>query len=134
MKNFDVSVVTPDGVVVDEQYQMVIAHTKDGEIGVLAGHIPLVAPLVIGEVRLKKESGMEWLSVSGGFLEVRPDKVTVLAQTAEKAETIDLARAQEAKRRAEAMLAAQEAKMDDHRAQTALHRAMNRIKVAGHRQ
>ncbi len=133
MKDFDVSVVTPDGVVIDEQYQMIIAHTKDGEIGVLAGHIPLVAPLVIGEVRLKKESGTEWLSVSGGFLEVRPDKVTVLAQTAEKAETIDLARAQEAKKRAEALLAAQEAKVDDHRAHMALSRAMNRIKVAGHK-
>ena len=76
---------------------MVIAKTISGEIGVLPGHIPIVAPLAIGAVKLKKADGQtEFVAVSGGFIEVRPDKISILAPSAEVAATIDLARAKEA--------------------------------------
>ncbi len=133
MNEFDVSIVTPDGSVVTEKFEMVSARTAAGDIGVMAGHIPLVAPLTIGAVRLKKANKTEWLAVSGGFLEVRHDQVTILAQSAERAETIDLARAQEAKKRAEHRLSTKVESMDDARADLALQRAINRMNVASHR-
>ena len=105
MKTIKVNVVTPDGPVVDAEVEMVSTKAKSGELGILAGHVPLVAPLDIAAVRLKNGSETEFVAVNGGFLEVRPDVVTILAQSAEKAETIDLARAQAAKARAEQRLA-----------------------------
>ena len=96
MKTVTVNIVTPDGPVYDAEVTMVIAKTTSGEIGVLAGHIPMVAPLAIGAVKLKKADGQtEVAAVSGGFIEVRPDKISILAPSAEVAATIDLARAKE---------------------------------------
>lgn len=130
MKTIKVNVVTPDGPVVDAEVEMVSTKAKSGELGIMAGHIPLVAPLDIAAVRLKNGNGTEYVAVSGGFLEVRPDVVTILAQAAEKAETIDLARAQAAKARAEQRLAEGKDAIDAQRAELALRRAMNRINVA----
>ena len=109
---------------------MVSTKAKSGELGILAGHIPLVAPLDIAAVRLKNGSKTEYVAVSGGFLEVRPDVVTILAQSAEKADTIDLARAQAAKARAEQRLVERQESIDAQRAELALKRAINRIRVA----
>src|SRR5690625_2647349 len=100
MKTLAVSVVTPDGLVLEDSYEMVSCRAENGELGILPGHIPLVAPLTINEVRLKRENTENFVAVNGGFLEVRPDKVTILAQSAEKAEDIDVQRAEEAKERA----------------------------------
>ena len=86
MKTIKVNVVTPDGPVYESDVEMVSTKAKSGELGILPGHIPLVAPLEIGAVRLKKEGKTEFVAVSGGFLEVRPDQVTILAQSAEIAE------------------------------------------------
>ena len=130
MKTIKVNVVTPDGPVVDAEVEMVSTKAKSGELGILAGHIPLVAPLDIAAVRLKNGNETEFVAVNGGFLEVRPDVVTILAQSAEKAETIDLARAQAAKARAEQRLAEHQDAIDTQRAELALRRAMNRINVA----
>lgn len=130
MKTIKVNVVTPDGPVVDAEVEMVSTKAKSGELGILAGHVPLVAPLDIAAVRLKNGNETEFVAVNGGFLEVRPDVVTILAQSAEKAETIDLARAQAAKARAEQRLAEHQANVDAQRAELALKRAMNRINVA----
>ena len=131
MKTIKVNVVTPDGPVVDAEVEMVSTKAKSGDLGIMAGHIPLVAPLDIAAVRLKNGSETEYVAVSGGFLEVRPDVVTILAQSAEKAETIDLARAQAAKARAEQRLAeAKDGSIDSQRAELALRRAMNRINIA----
>lgn len=130
MKTIKVNVVTPDGPVVDAEVEMVSTKAKSGELGIMAGHIPLVAPLDIAAVRLKNGNETEYVAVSGGFLEVRPDVVTILAQAAEKAETIDLARAQAAKARAEQRLAEGKDAIDAQRAELALRRAMNRINVA----
>ena len=131
MKTIKVNVVTPDGPVVDAEVEMVSTKAKSGELGILAGHIPLVAPLDIAAVRLKNGNETEYVAVSGGFLEVRPDVVTILAQSAEKADTIDLARAQAAKARAEQRLAERQESVDAQRAELALKRAMNRIRVSG---
>ena len=129
MKTVTVNIVTPDGPVYDSEVSMVIAVTATGEMGVLPGHIPTVAPLGIGAVRLKKENSTELVAVSGGFLEIRPEKVTILAQSAETATEIDLARAQESAKRAEALLQARKDEIDYKRAELALKRAMNRINV-----
>ena len=133
MKTIHVSVVTPDGPVYEADVEMVSARAQSGELGILPGHIPLVAPLQIGAVRLKKGSSTELVAVSGGFLEVRPDKVTILAQAAEKAEEIDVERAKEAKQRAEQRLQGKQDDVDFKRAELSLKRAINRIEV-GQRQ
>ena len=130
MKTVQVNIVTPDGPVYDAEVTMVIAKTTSGEIGVLAGHIPMVAPLAIGAVKLKKADGQtELAAVSGGFIEVRPDIITILAPSAELASSIDAARAQEAKARAEQRIQSKQDSIDFNRAELALKRAINRIKV-----
>ncbi|MGN1400176.1 MAG: F0F1 ATP synthase subunit epsilon [Bacillus sp. (in: firmicutes)] len=129
MKTVEVSVVTPDGPVYNDEVEMVSMKAQSGELGILPNHIPMVAPLQIGAVRLKKGGHTEYVAVSGGFLEVRPDKVTILAQSAELAETIDLGRAQAAKARAEVRLQDKKEDIDHKRAELALKRAINRISV-----
>ncbi|WP_017756595.1 F0F1 ATP synthase subunit epsilon [Calidifontibacillus oryziterrae] len=132
MKTIKVSVVTPDGPVVETDVEMVSTKAVSGELGILPGHIPLVAPLTISAVRLKNGGKTELVAVSGGFVEVRPDKVTVLAQAAELASDIDVDRARAAKERAERRM--QQAKADEidfKRAELALKRAINRLNVGG---
>lgn len=130
MKTVKVNIVTPDGPVYDAEVEMVIAKTVTGEIGILAGHIPLVAPLAIGAVKLKKEGKkQELVAVAGGFIEVRPDKISILAPAAESAESIDVMRAKEAVKRAEARLQAKQDNADFQRAQLSLQRALNRVNV-----
>ena len=130
MKTVTVNIVTPDGPVYDSEVTMVIAKTTSGEIGVLAGHIPMVAPLAIGAVKLKKEDGTtEVVAVSGGFIEVRPDKISILAPSAEVAATIDIARAKEALNVLKQRLQKKQDNIDFKRAELSLKRAMNRINV-----
>lgn len=130
MKTIKVSVVTPDGPVYEADVEMVSTKAKSGELGILSGHIPLVAPLEISAVRLKRGGKTEYIAVSGGFLEVRPDKVTILAQAAERAEDIDVDRAKAAKERAERRLQSKQDDIDFKRAELALKRAINRLNVA----
>lgn len=132
MSTLTVSVVTPDGRVLEDDYNMLSCKAESGELGILPGHIPLVAPLSINAIRLKRDDQDEFVAVNGGFLEVRPDKVTVLAQSAEKASEIDVKRAEEAKERAAQLLEKQAADTDIARAKLALNRAINRIEVAKH--
>ncbi|WP_026563116.1 F0F1 ATP synthase subunit epsilon [Bacillus sp. J37] len=129
MKTVLVNVVTPDGPVYDADVEMVSVKAQSGELGILPGHIPMVAPLQIGAVRLKKGSSTEFVAVTGGFIEVRPDKVTILAQAAETAESIDVNRAQAAKKRAEERLNQKTEDIDFKRAELALKRAINRLDV-----
>ncbi|MBI0578110.1 MULTISPECIES: F0F1 ATP synthase subunit epsilon [Bacillaceae] len=135
MKTIKVNVVTPDGPVYESDVEMVSTKAKSGELGILPGHIPLVAPLEIGAVRLKLGGGkQEQIAVSGGFLEVRPDQVTILAQAAENAADIDVDRALRAKERAEQRLQqAQQEHIDFKRAELALQRAINRLAVSDKR-
>ncbi len=96
MKTFPVSIVTPDGPVYEKEVEMVSVKAESGEMGILPGHIPTVAPLKISAVRLKNGGHTDYVAVSGGFIEVRPDKVTVLSSSAEEANHIDIHRANEA--------------------------------------
>ncbi|SDN02517.1 F0F1 ATP synthase subunit epsilon [Bacillus sp. OK048] len=133
MKTIKVSVVTPDGPVYESDVEMVSTKAQSGELGILPGHIPMVAPLAIGVVRLKKSESKQpdLIAVSGGFLEVRPDQVTILAQSSEKAEDIDVERALRAKERAEQRMKEQKVEdIDFRRAELALQRAVNRLAVS----
>jgi F-type H+-transporting ATPase subunit epsilon len=130
MKTVKVNVVTPDGPVLElDAVEMVSVKATSGELGILPGHIPLVAPLTINAARIKEGGKTHYVAVSGGFIEVRPDQVTILAQSAELPENIELDRARAAKERAESRLQAKQADVDHKRAQLALQRAMNRIDV-----
>ncbi|GAF65055.1 F0F1 ATP synthase subunit epsilon [Alkalihalobacillus trypoxylicola] len=131
MPTINVNVVTPDGKVYDGDVDMVSVRTVDGELGILPKHIPLVAPLTVGAVRLKNGSNVEKVAVSGGFVEVRPDQVTILAEAAELPSGINVERATEAKNRAEKRLnEIKQDQIDIKRAQLALKRANNRLNVA----
>lgn len=126
-----VNIVTPDGPVSETEADMVIAVTQTGELGILPGHIAMVAPLDIGTLRLKNGNSVEHVAVNGGFLEVRPDVVTVLAQSAELASHIDTARAELARRKAEVILQQESNKLERQMAELSLRRAINRINVSG---
>jgi len=129
MKTTVVNIVTPDGPVYDSEVSMVIVKTITGEMGILPGHIPTVAPLAVSAVRLKKDNNTEVVAVSGGFVEIRSDKVTILTPSAELADNIDSARAKEAVKRAEQRLQSKQDNIDFKRAELSLKRAMNRINV-----
>ena len=129
MSKIKVNIVTPDGPVVEMDANMVIAVTEAGEIGVLPGHIAMVAPLQIGALRLKTDGKTETVAVHGGFIEVRPEVVTVLAQSAELAESIDIARAKKAAARAESDLQKKTDDLSRNLHELDLKRAINRMQV-----
>jgi F-type H+-transporting ATPase subunit epsilon len=125
-----VEVVTAEREIYNGEADMVVARGTEGVLGILPRHAALLTTLAIGEMRIKLGDAEEPLFVAGGFLEVRDNVVTVLADTAEHAEEIDEARAEEARRRAQERL--EQATSDVERADMlgALERAINRIKVA----
>jgi F-type H+-transporting ATPase subunit epsilon len=127
---FQLEIVTPDKLMVKETADEVQIPGKAGYMDVLPGHAPLITELMIGEIAYKHDGNTQHLSVAWGFAEVLPDKVTVLAQTAERPEEIDVKRAQQAKARAEAALARAEADLDFDLTLSALKRAEVRLKVA----
>ena len=123
-------VVTPERLVVNELAEYIEIPGKTGYLGVLPGHAPLITELAVGEITYRTATETKRLAVAWGFAEVLPDKVTILAETAEKAEDIDTARAEAAKKRAEADL--QKAGPEGNKeAQDALQRATARLDVAG---
>jgi F-type H+-transporting ATPase subunit epsilon len=126
-------VVTPEKYVVDEEVEIAVAPGVLGEFGVLIGHTPFLTTLKTGTVRFTDVNGTErFVFVSGGFAEALPDKVTVLAESAERRSDIDVARADAAQQRAQDRLAQEKAEdIDFVRAKAALERAINRIKLAG---
>ncbi len=123
-------VVTPDRSVVTEQVDEVEIPGADGYFGVLPGHTPLLAVLQVGELWYRKGSEKVYLSIAYGFAEVLPDRVTILAQLAERADEIDAARAEAARRRAEERLAKPAPEMDFERARVALLKSLIRLQVA----
>ena len=131
MPAFALEVVTPERVAYSGQVASLQAPGSEGSFGVLAGHIPLLTSLQIGRLRFVEEDGSEvQMAISGGFVEVGREQVAVLAETAERVEEIDVARAEAARQRAEERLArAQEERVDVARAQAALARAVNRIRI-----
>jgi F-type H+-transporting ATPase subunit epsilon len=127
---FQLEIVTPDKLVVKEPADQVQIPGKAGYLDVLPGHAPLISELMIGEIAYKHGGATEHLSVAWGYAEVLPDKVTILAQTAERAQDIDVKRAQEAKARAEAALQNPAPDLDFEATLSALKRAEVRLKVA----
>jgi len=131
MASIRLDIVTAERSVYAEDVDMVIAPGVEGQLGILPHHAPLMTTLQAGELRVKKEEEEVSLAISGGFLEVRPDRVVVLADAAERAGEIDVARAEEAKRRAQELLAERRAPgIDEAQTEASLHRALVRIKVA----
>ncbi|HOC32014.1 MAG TPA: F0F1 ATP synthase subunit epsilon [Armatimonadota bacterium] len=129
---FQLNIVTPERTVFSGRAVSISDPGADGYFGVLARHAPMVAELGIRELAVKTPDGREeCFAVCGGFVEVRPDSTTVLADTAESWKDIDLARAQEAALRARERLSNHEENIDVSRAEAALARATNRIHVVG---
>ncbi len=135
-ENIKLEIVTPQRSVVNEDVQIVMAPGTLGEFGVLRGHTPFLTTLRVGAIRYKEAGGTErCIFVSGGFAEALPDKVTILAESAERRCDIDLERAKSALSRAEKRLeeAKQKDEVDFTRARAALERALERVRVAGSR-
>lgn len=126
---FNFNVVAPDGQVLKKDVEFVVVPGEDGELGILPNHAPLIAGLGIGVIRYTEDGKVSRIAISGGFLEVIHNKVTVLANTAETAEKINVERAQAAKNRAEKRLQERQADTDLIRAEIALKRAVARLKA-----
>lgn len=123
-------IVTAERLVFSEDADLVVVPGVEGEMAILPHHAPLMTMLQPGEVRIKMGAEEYYLAVSGGFLEVKPQRVTILADAAERADEIDVARAEAAKRRAEERLTGRAAEVNNVAAEAALHRALARLKVA----
>jgi len=130
MPGIKLEIVTAESVVFSEDVDVVVAPGVEGQLGILPHHAPLMTMLQPGELRIRKGGEEFFLAVSGGFLEVRPDRIIVLADAAERVEEIDIARAEEAKRRAEERLRQHAPDIDTTRAEAALRRSLIRLKVA----
>jgi F-type H+-transporting ATPase subunit epsilon len=134
MAKLTVEIVTGERVVFTESdVDMVVAPGSDGTLGILPKHAPLITTLAAGELRVKKGGSETSLVVFGGFMEVTGEKVVVLADTAERAEEIDLSRAEAARRRAEETISRAATDVDLAKAEVALRRAAIRLQVAQRR-
>ena len=127
---FQLEIVTPEKMVVREPAEEMQIPGKDGYLGILPGHAPLITELGVGEITYRNGGQTRHLAVAWGFAEVLPDKVTILAETAERAQEIDVDRAQRAKQKAEQELKSGSADVDYNEAGAALQRAETRIEVA----
>ena len=133
MATLRVEIVTAERSLYSDDVDIVIAPGIEGQLGILPHHDALMTMLEPGELCLRKGGEEIFISMSGGFLEVLHNKVTILADAAERVEEIDMARAEEAKRRAEAQLSLHPTGEDYIAAEAALHRSLTRLKVAGRR-
>lgn len=130
---FQLEIVTPEKKVVDTAAEEVQIPGKNGYLGVLPGHAPLITELAVGEITFREHSTEQRLAMAWGFAEVLPNKVTILAESAERPSEIDVERARKAKERAEQRLASGDTSVDVERALDALHRAETRLDVASHK-
>ena len=126
-------IVTPEKHLFSGDVDSVTVPARTGYLGILPGHAPLLAELGIGEIEYRTGGRTEYMFCSWGFLEVLPDRVVLLAQTAETGSDIDVKRAEEAKARAEKLLASNNTDIDFDRAQLALMRAIQRLGAAKHK-
>jgi F-type H+-transporting ATPase subunit epsilon len=127
---FQLEIVTPEKKVVETAAEEVQIPGKNGYLGILPGHAPLITELAVGEVTYREHSNLQRLAVAWGFAEVLPEKVTILAETAERPSDIDVERARKAKERAEERLTSGDTNVNVDRALDALHRAEARLDVA----
>src|SRR3954449_13002593 len=128
--NLKLQIVSVDRSLVNETADEVEIPGYDGYFGVLPGHTPLLAVLSVGELWYRQGADKHYLSLAFGFAEIQPDRVTILAQIAERADEIDVSRAEAAKKRAEGRLASATLDMDFERARIALLKSLIRLQVA----
>src|SRR5258708_25239487 len=129
-QQLQLQIVSADRSLINERVDEVEIPGSEGYLGVLPGHTPLLTTLQVGTLWYRQGQEKHYLAIAFGFAEVQPDRVTILAQIAEKADEIDLARAEAAKKRAEARLAKPTTDMDFERARIALMKALIRLQVA----
>ena len=127
---FQLEIVTPSRLLVKDAAEEAQIPGVSGYLGILPGHAPLITELGVGEITYKASGATHTLSVAWGFMEVLPDKVTILAEAAERPHEIDVERAQKAKDRAEQRLKSNDVEVDYTRAEDALQRAETRLNVA----
>jgi len=127
---FQLEIVTPEKMVVKDVAEEMQMPGKNGYLGILPGHAPLITELSVGEITYRNGAATHRMAVAWGFAEVLPDKVTILAETCERREEIDVKRAEEAKKRAEERLKSANPEVDFDRAGEALQRAEARLEVA----
>lgn len=128
---FHLQIITPDRILCDEEVESLVVTTFEGQMGVLAGHIPLITPLDTGIIKIKKNGQTKTAASSSGLIQVGPEGTRVVTDAAEWPEEIDVERAETAKTRAEERIKSGESDVDKTRAGTALQRAINRLRVAG---
>jgi len=128
-ETFKLEIVTPDKRVVDTAAEEIQIPGKNGYLGVLPGHAPLITELAVGQITYRENSSEQRLAVAWGFAEVLPNRVTILAETAERPSEIDVERARKAKQRAEQRLTSGDPSVDVERALDALDRAEARLHV-----
>lgn len=133
MDKLKFEIVTAESVIYSDDVDIVVAPGIQGQMGILPSHAPLLTTLQPGELVVRKDGEETAIFVSGGFLEIMQDRVTVLADTAERAEEIDIARAEEAKVRAEERVREHVPEMDLARVEAALRRSLMRLKIAERR-
>jgi F-type H+-transporting ATPase subunit epsilon len=133
MASFLLRLVTPERTIVNEDVDEVLARGIEGDFGVLPSHMPMVTPLPIGELQYKKDGRWEQIAVGGGFIQVLPNEVTVVADVAERSEEIDRERAEAARQAAETALSEAAAGEAQAEAQAELQRALLRLRVATRR-
>lgn len=131
LKKIRLEIITPERVVYDKEVEFIEATAIDGEIGILPGHAPLVTGLKTGLLRVNKNGDVLKISISEGFMEVQPARITILIRTAELPHEIDIERARKAMGRAEERLSSNDDKINYTRAEAALERAIARLKAAG---
>ena len=129
MATIKLEIVTPEKMVFSDDVDVVLAWGLEGQLGILPHHAPLMTILQSGDLVFRRGGKEEALTISGGFLEVRPDKVVVLADACERAEEIDVARAEAAKKRAEEALKEAKTMVDAAAAEAALRRSLVRLKA-----
>ena len=133
MAKLQLDIVTAERLVASEEVDVLVAPGADGELAILPHHAPLLTVLKPGEIRVLNDGEESDIVVSGGFMEVMPDKVTILADTAERADEIDEARAEAALQKAQERIESAPADMDLERAVASLRRSQARLKVARRR-
>lgn len=129
MATIKLDIVTAEKLVLSDEADFVVAPGSMGELGILPQHAPLLSTLEVGEVRVTKAEEEYSFFISGGFIEILPEQITILANTAERAENIDEARANEARDRAEELMAQKGENVDFAQAEASLKRAAVRLKV-----
>ncbi len=133
MATFQLDIVSAERHVSSDQVDLLVAPGVEGEMAILPSHAPLLTVLKPGEIRVVKDGEDSFIAVSGGFMEVMPEKVTILADTAERLDEIDIERAEAALKAAQERIASAPVDMDLHRALASLRRSQARIKVARRR-